>query len=83
MLMCGGQNVLDPDRGHRHALWKIGKTSPKDAFQRLQDLPIIPRGFTRGALHHRQLLLEPLANQLHLWGTHEKHPDVISYRRPL
>jgi hypothetical protein len=24
MLMCGGQNVFDPDPGHRHALRKIG-----------------------------------------------------------
>jgi hypothetical protein len=72
MLMCGRQNVFNSNRGDRDALRKIGKTSPEYALKRLQDQPVFTVGLSGGALHARQLLLEPLANQLHLWGTHKQ-----------
>jgi len=75
MWGCGRQNVFDPNRSKGRALGEIGKTGAENAFKRFKRTPIfLARGQSRGALHTRKLLLEPLANHFHLRGTHEKPP---------
>jgi hypothetical protein len=77
ILMGGWQNILNPRRGGGAVERQVRQPMPENPRQSLQSQPFRARSARRSSLDGGQLLLESLANQVHLIRVHDvSNPDV-------